>query len=135
MRLRIFMRYSHGTSGRFENAVPDTLVALLKMMDIEEEFPALPRVLRTLSRKLRSTTGNWGEEPRFPVVNFRGKMDGYMSNGRVELSLIHHLFHGNRSQMYSDKSVYAVMDENMKQPLLATKPITSTGAAQWITPA
>jgi len=132
MRLRVNVRYSDGTSGRFDGGTVESLVALLKIMDIQEEFPTLLQVLRTLSRKLHSTDGNWGEAPKFPIVNFRDKIAELMRGESVEVQQVDNLFHGNSQRMYSDKSVYDVIDATLKQALISTKPIS--GAAPWITP-
>lgn len=137
MRIRVALKYSEGiASGRLDAPTIDSLKALLKVMDIQEELPSFMQVLRTLSRKLRNDQGTWGEKPRFPVVNFRTKTSrlftGQTSGGRVPLISADELFHGN-SPMYADKSVYEVLSDTLKSPLISSRPIT-TGGAPWTIP-
>lgn len=128
MIIRVRETFGGGLTGRIDNNV-NTLRAILRTMDLSEVIAGVNQVLATLSRKIRSQDGTWGEDPKFPIVDFPRKVairdwcnvDGYDRN-----------FHGNNKDLYADRSVYQMISDGDKLPFVQTS--GSSGEYKWTQP-
>ncbi len=128
MCIRVREQFGSDLSGRFEANV-GTLKAILRTMDINQIIDGLNQVLSTLTRKMRSQDGSWGEDPKFPIVNFYRKV-----NFRDWRQLVDYdqNFHGNNKDLYSDRAVYSVIASGDKLPFTQTS--GSSGEYKWTQP-
>lgn len=127
MAVRVKERFSEGT-GRFENNV-NLLRGFKRILELDKIIPGLNKVFSTISRKLRNNDGSWGESPRFPIVDFSRKIN---LRGWDHLISVDENFHGNRKDLYSDRSVYEMIDPGIKYPF--GQALNSSGEYKWIKP-
>lgn len=128
MCIRVREQFGHDLSGRFESNV-GTLKAILRTMDINQVIDGINQVLSTLSRKMRSQDGTWGEDPKFPIVNFSRKVNFQDWRNLVDYD---QNFHGNNKDLYYDRAVYGVIASGDKLPFTQTS--GSSGEYKWTQP-
>lgn len=128
MTLRVKETFGGNIGGRTDSNV-STLKAILRTMEIRQILAGLNKILTTLSRKLHSPEGTWGEEPRFPIVNFQRKVD---IRDWMDLATYGRNFHGNNKELYADKNVYGVIAAKDKLPF--AQAVTPSGEHKWTQP-
>lgn len=128
MCIRVKELFGSSLAGRFESNV-GTLRAILRTMDIRKIIEGVNQVLSTLSRKIRSIDGTWGEDPKFPIVNFDRKC---RFREWSPLASFDQNFHGNNKELYSDRVVYGVIANGDKLPFVQTS--GSSGEYKWTQP-
>lgn len=128
MCIRVREQFANDLGGRFDGNV-GTLKAILRTMDIGQVINGVNKVLSTLTRKIRSHDGTWGEDPKFPIVNFNRKVN--FRDWRV-LTEYDQNFHGNNKDLYSDRNVYSVIASGDKLPFTQTS--GSSGEYKWTQP-
>lgn len=128
MCIRVRETLSGNVSGRIETNV-GTLKAILRTMELGTILEGLNKILSTLSRKLKSLDGTWGEDPKFPIVNFLQKVP---LQDWVDVSTYHQNFHGNNKDLYADRNVYGVIALGDKLPFVQSS--GSSGEYKWTQP-
>lgn len=128
MTIRVQERFASDLSGRFESTV-GTLKAIVRTMQIKTVIEGINQIISTLSRKIRSLDGSWGEDPKFPIVNFNRKVQ---LTGWCDLQAFDRNFHGNNKELYSDRAVYSVIANGDKLPFVQTS--GSSGEYKWTQP-
>lgn len=128
MSLRVKEGLAPTPLGRIDNNVA-TLRAIKRTMELKEIIPGLNKILTTLSRKIRSVDGSWGEDPKFPIVNFHRKVP---ISSWVSIEDYDRNFHGNNKDLYADRAVYSVIDNADKIPFIQTE--GSSGEHKWTHP-
>lgn len=120
----------------FEDSLPDvhgsnesSLPLVKRMLEVKEITGYLVKVLQTLSRKMVSFDGSWGEYPKFPIVGAQEKLARFYT----PIGENHRGISGNNKELFGDKSVYQVMDIASKVPLIEASS-TREGGMQWIHP-
>lgn len=126
--LRVQEHLGQGLGGRLESSV-GTFKSILRTMEIREIIDGLNKVISTLSRKFKSNDGTWGEDPKFPIVNFQTKTE---LRDWVNLADYHQNFHGNNKPLYSDRAVYGVIALGDKLPFVQSS--GSSGEYKWTQP-
>lgn len=128
MCIRVKELFGQGVGGRTEANV-GTLRAILRTMDLADVVPGINQILTTLSRKIKSTDGAWGEDPKFPIVNFMRKVP---ITDWLDLDQYAQNFHGNNKDLYSDKNVYGVIALGDKLPFVQAN--GPSGDYKWTQP-
>lgn len=128
MTLRVNETFGAGIAGRTDSNV-STLKAILRTMEIDPILDGLNKIFTTLSRKMHSLDGTWGEEPRFPIVNFNRKVD---IRDWMDLATYGRNFHGNNKELYADRNVYSVIPAKNKLPFVLVE--SPSGEHKWTQP-
>lgn len=134
MVIQVTEKFNVGLTGRFEGSV-STLRGIQQVMKIDKVVDSLNKVTTTLSRKLMSQDGSWGETSRFPITNFSRKVVDlriFNRTGLISLEDIHTQFHGNRPSLYGDRAVYDMVALEDRQPF--TQTVTGNGEHKWTQP-
>ena len=129
MAIRVRDRFGSGFAGSRVDSGTNTLRAIIKTLDLKEILGGVNQVFTTLSRKITSTDGMWGEEPRFPIVNFNRKV---RFEEWKDLQQYDRNFHGNNKELYSDRGIYRLIDKGLKHPFHQVS--SSSGEYKWTQP-
>ena len=125
--IHIKENYGRGIA-RFDSLIP-VATGLIRAMGIQDITPGFLQVLTTLSRKIRSLDGTWGEEPKFPIVNISNKL-GLVDP--IPAEDLGRSMHGNNRHLFGDKGVYPVIALGDKLPFIHAE--GNAGTYKWTQP-
>ncbi len=128
MTVRILENFSGALGSRFEHNV-NMLRGLRRMMDIRDNLPSISQVFTTLTRKIRSMDGVWGEEGRFWIAGFHRKVPAFHQYQSV--IMYDRNFHGNNKELYGDRAVKDLIAASEKLPFIN---VNESGGSAWTQP-